>query len=106
MFKNIKKNLLTLHCPSKAQKKELLKHLKLDTIKALCEYTIINGNIKVSDQEKRKSNRKCDKIREFVNPKTLQKKRKEIRNFSILEILLAPIFGSLVGPLLKDITAG
>ena len=46
MFKNIKKNLLTLHCSSKAQKKELLKHLKLDTIKALCEYTIINRNIK------------------------------------------------------------
>ena len=60
----------------------------------------------MSDQEKRKSNRKCDKIRDFVNPKISQKKRIEIQNFSILEILLAPIFESLVGPLLKDITAG
>ena len=60
----------------------------------------------MSDQEKRKSNRKCDKIRDFVNPKKKKKKRIEIQNFSILEILLAPIFGSLVGPLLKDITAG
>ena len=82
MSKNIKKNLPTLialHCSSKAQKTELLKHLKPDTIKAICECTIniINRNIKVSDQEKRKINRNRDKIRELVNPKTSQKKRKK-----------------------------
>ena len=77
MSKNIKKNLPML---KKAQKKELLKHLKSDTIKATCECTIsiINRNIKVSDQEKRKINRNRDKIRELINPKKSQKKRKEI----------------------------
>ena len=38
MSKNTKKNLrmlIALHCSSKAQKKELLKHLKPDTIKAI-----------------------------------------------------------------------
>ena len=82
MSKNIKKNLPTLialHCSSKEQKTELLKHLKPDTIKAICECTIniINRNIKVSDQEKSKINRNRDKIRELVNPKTSQKKRKK-----------------------------
>ena len=83
MSKNIKKNLymsIVLHCSSKVQKKKLLKHLKPDTIKAICECTIniINKNIKVSDQEKREINRNRDKIRELVNPKTPQKKRKKI----------------------------
>ena len=46
--------LIALHCYSKAQKKELFKHLKLDTVKAICECAInfINRNIKVSDWEK------------------------------------------------------
>ena len=79
MSKNIKKNvpmLIALHCSSKAHKKELLKHLKPDAVKAICECTIsiINRNINVSDQEKRKINRNRDKIRELVNPKTSQKK--------------------------------
>ena len=83
MSKNIKKNLpmlIALCCSSKAQKKELFKHLKSDTIKATCECTtsIINSNIKVSDQEKRKINRNHDKIRELVNPKKSQKKREDI----------------------------
>ena len=60
-LRSIKNNLpmlITLQCSSKAQKKELLKHLKPDTIKAMCEcvINIINKNIKVSDQEKRKIN--------------------------------------------------
>ena len=67
MSKNIKKNLtmlIALHCSSKAQKKELLKHLKPDTIEVVCEYAInlINKNIKVSDQERRKINRNRDNI--------------------------------------------
>ena len=54
--KNIKKNLsmlIALYCSSKVQKKELLKHLKTDTIKAICEciININNKNIKVIDQE-------------------------------------------------------
>ena len=60
MSKNSKKNLpmlITLHCSSKAQKKELLKHLKLDTIKAICECTIniINRNIKGVVKRRKKS---------------------------------------------------
>ena len=67
MSKNIKKNLtmlIALHCSSKAQKKELLKHLKPDTIEVVCECAInlINKNIKVSDQERRKINRNRDNI--------------------------------------------
>ena len=67
MSKNIKKNLpmlTALHCFSKAQKKELLKNLKPDTIKAICEcaINIINRNLKVSDQEKRKINRNRDEV--------------------------------------------
>ena len=82
MSKNIKKNLpmlIVLHC-FKAQKEELLKHLKLDTVKVICECTIniINRNAKASDQENRKINRNRDKIRELVNLKTSQKKRKKI----------------------------
>ena len=53
MFKNIKENLpmlIALHCSSKQQKKELLKHLKRDSIKAIC------------DQEKKKINKSCNKI--------------------------------------------
>ena len=38
----------------------------------------INRNIKVSDQEKRKMNKNCDKIQELVNPKKSQTKKKEI----------------------------
>ena len=80
MSKNIKKNLtmlIALHCSSKAQKKELLKHLKPDTIKAICEcvINIIKKYIKVSDQEKRKINRNHDKIGELVNRRTSHKKR-------------------------------
>ena len=83
MSKNIEKNvsvLIALHCSSTARKKELLKHLKPDTIKAIyeCVIDIINKNIRVSDQEKRKINRNHDKIRELVNLRTSQKKRKEI----------------------------
>ena len=114
MSKNIKKNLpmlIVLHCSSKAQKNELLKHLEPDSIKVICECTIniINRNIKVSDQEKRKINRNRDKVRELVNPETPQKKRKEIlvqEGGAFLAPLLAPVLGSLVGPLLKDITGG
>ena len=81
MSKNIKKNLpmlISLHCSYKVQEKEFLKHLKPDTIKAIfeCVVNIINKNVKVSDQEKRKINRNCDKIRELANPKTSSKKRK------------------------------
>ena len=114
MPKNIKKNLpmlIVLHCSSKAQKKELLKHLKPGTIKAICECTIniINTNIEVSDQEKRKINRNRDKIRELVNPKTSQKKRKKIlvqEGGAFLAPLLAPVIGSLVDPLLKGVIGG
>ena len=75
MSKNIKKNLpmlTALHCFSKAQKKEMLKRLKPDAIKVIyeCIINIINKNIKVSDQEKRKTNRNRDKTRELVNPRT------------------------------------
>ena len=99
MSKNIKKNLpmlIVLHSSSKAEKKELLKHLKPDTIKAICECSIniINRNLKVSDQEERKINRNRDKIRELVNPKTSQKKRKEIllqERGAFLASLLAPV---------------
>ena len=109
MSKNIKKNLPMLNCSSKSQKKELLKHLKPDTIKAICECVIdiINKNIKRSDQEKSKINRNRDKIRELVNPRTSQKKRKEIfvqEDGAFLPPLLAPVLRSLVGPVLKGIT--
>ena len=55
--------LIALHCSSKVQKEELLKHFKPDTIKAICEcvINIINKNIKVNDQEKRK-------IKDIINP--------------------------------------
>ena len=114
MSKSIEKNLpalIALHCSSKAQKKELLLHLKPDIIKVICECTtnIINRNIKVSDQEKRKINRNRDKIRELVNPKTSQKKRKRIlvqETGAFLAPLFAPVLESLVGPLLKGITGG
>ena len=114
MSKNIKKNLpmlIVLHSSSKAEKKELLKHLKPDTIKAICECSIniINRNLKVSDQEERKINRNRDKIRELVNPKTSQKKRKEIllqERGAFLASLLAPVLWILVGPLLKGIMGG
>ena len=54
MSKNNTENLpilIVLHCSSKAQKKELIKHLKPDTIKATseCVINIIKKNIKVSD---------------------------------------------------------
>ena len=103
--------LIALHCSSKAQKKELLKHLKPDTIKATCECSIniINSNITMSYEEKKIINRNRDKIRELVNPKTSQKKRKEIlvqEEGAFLAPLLAPVLGSLVGPLLKGITGG
>ena len=105
MSNNIKKNLsmlIALHCSSKAQRKELIKNLKPDTVKAICECTIdiIDRNIKGSHQEKRKVNRYGDKIRELVNPKTSQKKRKVI----FLNPLLAPVLGSLVVSILKCIT--
>ena len=114
MSKNIRKNLpmlIALHCSSKAQKKELLKHLRPDTIKVIykCAINIINRNIKVSDQEKKKINRNPDKIRELVNPKTSQKKKKEIlvqEGGVFLAPLHAPVLGSLVGPILKEITRG
>ena len=106
MSKNIKKNLsmlIALHCSSKAQNKELLEHLKPDKIKVIpeCVINIINKNIKVSDQEKRKINSNRDKIRELVNQKTSQNKRKEIlvqEGGAFLAPLLAPVLGSLVGP--------
>ena len=69
---------------------------------------IINRNIKVSDQEKRKINRNRDKIRELVNLKISQKNRKEIlvQGGVFLAPLLASVLGSLVGPLLKGIAGG
>ena len=78
---------------------------------SICECTIniINRNIKVSDQEKKKINRNRDKIRELVNPKTSQKKRKKIlvqKGSGFLGPLHAAFLGSLVGPLLKSITGG
>ena len=72
--------LIALNSSSKALKKELLKHLKPDTIKVICECVInntINKNIKVSDQVKRKIKRNCNKIWELVNLRTSQKKKKE-----------------------------
>ena len=103
--------LIALHCYSKAQKKELFKHLKLDTVKAICECGInfINRNIKVSDWEKRKINRNRIKIQELVIPKTSQKKSKEIlvpEGGAFLAPLPPPVLGSLVGPLLKGIAGG
>ena len=114
MSKNITKNLpvlIALYCSSKARKKELMKHLKLHTIKVIYECTIgiINKNIKVKDQEKRKTNRNDDKIRELVIPKSSQKKRKEMlvqEEGVFLAPLFAPIVGSLVDLLLNCITGG
>ena len=101
--------LRALRCSSKAQKEELLKHLKPHTIKAICEcvINIINKNIKVSDQEKRKINQNCDNIRELVNSRTSQKKGKEIlvqEGGAFLGPILVSVLGSLVSPLLKGIT--
>ena len=103
--------LIALHCSSKAQKKELLKHLKPDTIEVVCECAInlINKNIKVSDQERRKINRNRDNIWELVNQRTFQKKRKENlvqEGGDFLASLPAPIHGSLMGPFLKGVTGG
>ena len=89
----------------------MLKHLKPDTIKAICECVIIiiYKNIKVSDQEKGKINGNRDKIRELVNPRTSQRKRKEIlvqEGGAFLCPLLTHVLGSLVSPLLKDVTGG
>ena len=114
MSKNIKKNLpmlIALHCSSKAQKKELWKHLKPNTIKAICECTIniINRNIKASDRENRKINRNRVTIRELVNLKTSKKKRKEIlvqEDGGFLALLHALVFASLMGPLWTSITGG
>ena len=102
------KTLIALPSSSKAKKKELLKHLKPDTIKVICECTIniINRNIKVSNWEKRKINRNRDKIRKLVNPRTSKKKKKEIlvqEGGAFLAPLLAPVLGSLMGPLVKGI---
>ena len=63
----------------------------------------------MSDQEKRKINRNFDKIWELVNTNTSQKKSKETlvqEGGAFLAPLLAPVVGSLVGPLLKGITGG
>ena len=100
--------LTALNCSSKSQKKELLQHLKPDTVKAICEcvINIINKNINVKDQEKRKINRNRDKIRELMNLRTSQKKWREIlvqEGGAFLAPLLAPVLGSLVGLLLKVI---
>ena len=88
-----------------------MKHLKSDTFKAICEciINIINRNIKGSDQEKRKIDRNRDKIRQLVNPKTSQKKRKKIlvqEGGAFLDPLLATVLKSFVSPLLKGITGG
>ena len=113
MSKNIKKNLpmlIALHCSSKAQKKELWKHLKPNTIKAICECTIniINRNIKASDRENDlRLNRVT--IRELVNLKTSKKKRKEIlvqEEGAFLALFHALVFASLMGPLWTSITGG
>ena len=115
MSKTIKENvpmLTALHCSFKAQKKKgLRKHLKPHTIKAICEcvISIINNNIKVSDQAKKKINRNHDRNRKFVNPRTSQKKKKKIlvqEGGAFLTPLLAPVLGSFVGPLLEGITGG
>ena len=107
--------LIASHCSSKAPKKnkKLLKHLKPDTIKTICECTIniINRNIKASDQEKKKINRNRNQSPELVNPKTSQKKRKQIlvqEGGAFFAPLLAPapVLGSLLGPFLKGITGG
>ena len=63
----------------------------------------------MSDQEKKKINRNCDKIWELVNTNASQKKSKETlvqERGAFLAPLLAPVIGSLVGPLLKGITGG
>ena len=60
----------------------------------------------MSDQEKRKININCDKIRKLVNPRTSEKKRKEIvvqEGGAFLAPLLATVLVSLVDPLLKSI---
>ena len=117
MSKNIKKNLQNLKNIDsiteffQSKEKRIIEHLKRDTIKVICECTIniINRNIKVSNWEKRKTNRNRDKIRKLVNPRTSKKKKKEIlvqEGGAFLAPLLAPVLGSLVGPLLKDITEG
>ena len=114
MSKNSKKNLpmlIELHCFSKAQEKQLLRHLKPDAIKAICEWVIniVSKYIKKSDHEKRKINRNHNKIRDLVNPTTSKKKRKEIlvqKGDAFLASLLVPVLGSLVGPVLKSIKEG
>lgn len=113
MSENIKKNLpmlIALHCPSKAQKKELLKHLKPVTIKVICKciIDIINKNIEVNAQEDRKINRNRDIIRKLVNPRTSESKKKKgilVQEGGVfLAPLLALVLGSVAGPLLKGIT--
>lgn len=112
MSKDIKKNLpmlVALHCLPNPQKKLLLKNLKPNTVKAICDcaVNIINKNVKVDEEQKKKINRNRDKIRELVHPKTSQRRRKKIlvqHGGAFLAPLLAPVLGGLVGPLLKTIT--
>ena len=101
--------LIALHGTSNKERKELLKKLKPNTVKAICDcaINIINKRIKVTEEEKKKINRHRDKIRELVHPKTSQRRRKKLlvqHGGAFLAPLLAPVIGSLLGPLANIIT--
>lgn len=93
-LKNNKIFLKFLCICSAKQRKSVINHASKDEILALteCCINILNGNVKLTDEERRRLTKHCSHIRAVSNKiSILKKKRILIQKGGFLPILLAPL---------------
>ena len=109
MTKRVHKNhdwLKALHCCRKSEKQQLLKAARPELINAICDCikNVLNGNVPISQSEKKKLGVKKTILRKLVDRKTKTPQRKKLlvqHGGGILVPLLAPILTGLLGNLIS-----
>ena len=109
-MERLKRQAATLHFLQKAPtslQKTILNKASPELIPCICEcvHNILQGNVQISSQQKRKLNKYKTKLRQLANKKiSLKKKKKVIQTGGFLPLILgalAPILGSVIGELVK-----
>jgi hypothetical protein len=92
------------HCNAK-QRKVLLENVSPKLLKCLCEccLNVLNGNVKLTSDQKRHLSRHKKVLRTLVDRKTPVKRKRQIlvQKGGFLPALLGPIISTLAGLFLK-----
>ena len=94
---NTHKTLTLLSKCNKKIRNKLIKNSKKDFIFSLCEclLNILNGNIKITEDDKKKLKEKKYIIKKLIKKSSLSNKKKIIQSGGFLEILIPSLISGL-----------